>query len=418
MRIIYPLFLILYRFIIIVVSPFNPKAKLWMDGRKNWHVKLQKAVNEKPGKWVWFHAASLGEFEQGRPIIERLRTEYPHYRIALTFFSPSGYEIRKNYDQVDFVGYLPLDTSYNAKRFIRTLQPSLSIFIKYEFWPNFLHILQKDRINTVVVSAIFRPQQVFFKWYGGGMRKTLKGLDHIFVQNKASKDLLNGIGINKVSISGDTRYDRVLAIRDNDNTLDFMERFTSGQGCMVAGSTWPVDHDMLAQTIKQSSELKFVVAPHNMDLKQISAFRKQLDVPSVLYSERKQHDLAQFQVLIIDTIGLLTKVYSYAHYAYVGGGLGSSGLHNILEPATFGIPVCCGPNIQKFMEAVELHEEGGLKLINSAMSMLAFLADYPLHSEKYSAQCKEVAKFVEQRAGSVNMIFDYINSTLEPKKVS
>lgn len=356
---LYNLLVIITGFALKAVALFNPKMKLFVEGRKNVFKTLGNKIQPKD-KTIWFHSASLGEFEQGLPVMEKIRTLYPDHKIVLTFFSPSGYEVRKNSTVADVIVYLPLDTKSNAEKFLKLIHPEMAFFIKYEYWPNYLNALKERSIPTYLFSGIFRKDQVFFKWYGGFYRKALTAFKQFFVQNESSKLLLQQIGFNNVKVSGDTRFDRVLKILERDNSLDFVEKFKNNQLTIVCGSTWPKDEVQLLDFINTNSfGVKFIIAPHNVKPEQISELKNSISKKTILFSELKNKNLADYDVFIIDTIGILTKIYSYADIAYVGGGFGTSGLHNILEPATFGIPIVIGPNYQKFSEAVALVNMGG-----------------------------------------------------------
>jgi len=356
---LYNLLVIITGFALKAVAFFNPKMKLFVEGRKNVFKTLGNKIQPKD-KTIWFHSASLGEFEQGLPVMEKIRTLYPDHKIVLTFFSPSGYEVRKNSTVADVIVYLPLDTKSNAEKFLKLVHPEMAFFIKYEYWPNYLNALKERNIPTYLFSGIFRKDQVFFKWYGGFYRKALTAFKQFFVQNESSKLLLQQIGFNNVKVSGDTRFDRVLKILERDNSLDFVEKFKNNQLTIVCGSTWPKDEVQLLDFINTNSfGVKFIIAPHNVKPEQISELKNSISKKTILFSELKNKNLADYDVFIIDTIGILTKIYSYADIAYVGGGFGTSGLHNILEPATFGIPIVIGPNYQKFSEAVALVNMGG-----------------------------------------------------------
>ncbi|MBA9072865.1 3-deoxy-D-manno-octulosonic-acid transferase [Flavobacterium gossypii] len=356
---LYNLLVIITGFALKAVAFFNPKMKLFIEGRKNVFKTLGNKIQPKD-KTIWFHSASLGEFEQGLPVMEKIRTLYPDHKIVLTFFSPSGYEVRKNSTVADVIVYLPLDTKSNAEKFLKLVHPEMAFFIKYEYWPNYLNALKESNIPTYLFSGIFRKDQVFFKWYGGFYRKALTAFKQFFVQNESSKLLLQEIGFNNVKVSGDTRFDRVLKILERDNSLDFIEKFKNNQLTIVCGSTWPKDEVQLLDFINTNSfGVKFIIAPHNVKPEQISELKSSISKKTILFSELKNKNLADYDIFIIDTIGILTKIYSYADIAYVGGGFGTSGLHNILEPATFGIPIVIGPNYQKFSEAVALVNMGG-----------------------------------------------------------
>jgi 3-deoxy-D-manno-octulosonic-acid transferase len=394
-------------FFLKIAAFFSPKLKLFVEGRKNVFQYLEENVFHK-SDLIWIHTASLGEFEQGLPIIERLKNDYKNATILVTFFSPSGYEVKKNSRAADLVTYLPLDTLKNAKKFISLINPKLVIFVKYEVWPNYLSVLNKKNIPTLLVSAIFNKKQLYFKSYGGFMRKSLTAFNHIFVQDVASKKLLNSIHLNNVSISGDTRFDRVLKIVEQDNQLDFMEKFKQNQLCFVAGSTWPEDEAILTSYINTTSEnIKFVFAPHTIKKEAIEKLKASVNKNVVLYSEIDPKDISQFDVLIIDTIGLLTKVYSYADIAYVGGGF-ATGLHNTLEPAVFGIPVLIGPEYKGFKEAEDLVAKKGLISITTLDDFRVQMTQL-LNSETYYNGTKNVnSNYIMAHKGATEVIVNYI----------
>jgi len=361
-----------------LIALFNPKIKLFMEGRKVVFHQLQEAITPSD-KTIWFHAASLGEYEQGLPIMEAIKKKYPTHKIVLTFFSPSGFEVKKNNTVADVTVYLPLDTISNAKQFLDLVHPEKVFFIKYEFWPNYLNELKKRSISTYLISGIFREKQLFFKWYGGFYRNALQAFDYFFVQNESSKKLIQRLGYDNVMISGDTRFDRVMNILERDNSLDFMDEFcTTNSKIIVIGSSWPKDEELLISYINQAdATVKFVIAPHNIKTDQIENLKSQLRKKTTLYSEYKNVPLKKIQpvqiensqVLIIDTIGILTKIYSYADIAYVGGGFGNPGVHNVLEPATFGVPIVLGPNYEHFAEATALVGLGGCISIKDTNSL-------------------------------------------------
>jgi len=330
-----------------------------MDGRKSVFEILSDKIKAND-KTIWFHAASLGEYEQGLPVIEKIKVKYPNHKIVISFFSPSGYEVRKKNLLADATVYLPMDTKKNASKFISLVHPEMVFFIKYEYWPNYLTELRKLNTPTYLISGIFRKNQMFFKWYGGFYRKALETFTYFFVQNDSSKKLLLQLGKNNVSISGDTRFDRVATILENDNSLDFIETFKNNTLTIVAGSSWQKDETLLVDYINTTSEkIKFIIAPHNIKGEQIQELKNSFSKKTLLFSEKENKNLADFDVFIIDTIGILTKIYSYADIAYVGGGFGSPGVHNLLEPATFGIPIVIGPNFSHFPEAIALVNNGG-----------------------------------------------------------
>ena len=353
------------QFLLKIVALFSPKMKLFVNGRKTVFATLQSKIKVSD-KVIWFHAASLGEYEQGLPVMEAMKEKYPNHKIVVSFFSPSGYEVRKNNTVTDATVYLPLDTKANAIKFIKAVHPEMVFFIKYEYWPNYLNQLKKQNIPTYLVSGIFRKNQAFFKWYGGFYRNALTTFTHFFVQNNTSKELVQKLGFNNVTVSGDTRFDRVVAILNRDNRLDFIEQFTKnsstalGVTTVVIGSSWPKDEELLVDYINQSADdVKFIIAPHNIKQEQISNLKSQITKKTVLFSEKENQDLSEYNVFIIDTIGILTKIYSYADIAYVGGGFGNPGVHNLLEPATFGVPIILGPNYSHFAEATALVNLGG-----------------------------------------------------------
>lgn len=383
MYFVYDLLILFAGFVLKITALFNKKIKLFIDGRKQTFFKLQQAISEKD-EVIWMHCASLGEFEQGRPIIEKLKLKFPNRKVVLTFFSPSGYEVRKNYEYADVVCYLPLDSTQNAKRFLDIVHPQLVIFVKYEFWPNLLKELKIWNIETLLISGIFRENQLFFKSYGGWMRKSLATFSHFFVQDENSKQLLNSINFNNVTVSGDTRFDRVFEITQQNNKLSFIEEFIDNKYTLVAGSTWKEDEMMLVDYInnKASENEKFIIAPHNINPKDIANLKNSISKNVVLFSEKPfdatqdGKNLSDYQVFIIDTVGILTKIYSYAAIAYVGGGFTKTGVHNVLEPATFGIPILIGPNYHKFNEAIDLVK-------NKACFVVANSKELSLHLDKF-----------------------------------
>ncbi len=358
MSILYNLGIYLYYSGIFVFSFFNVKAKKWWQGRNGLLKKTVHLFNETD-KVAWFHAASLGEFEQGRTVIEKFRLQYPSFKILLTFFSPSGYEVRKNYDGVDAVLYLPMDTPQHAKKFIDLIHPDIVFFIKYEFWFNYLKILYDKKIPVYLISGIFRPQQHFFKWYGKWFRNQLKHFTHFFVQNEASNELLLSAGFQNVTISGDTRFDRVVEIAANKRVFSLIEKFKSSHPILIAGSSWEADEEILIDFMKTAThDLRYIIAPHEIHKERIEQLQQNLPFPSLLYSEANEINIMDARVVIIDSIGLLSHLYQYASITMIGGGFGK-GIHNILEAACFGNPVLFGPNYHKFSEAVQLIKAGG-----------------------------------------------------------
>jgi len=374
MSFFYTLGIYTYLFFIRIAALINPKAKLWCQGRKNWAQRLQSelAAKRRPGQTlIWIHSASLGEFEQGRPLIETIKKEQPEAFILLTFFSPSGYEIRKNYPQADLVCYLPADLPSNTQRFLDITQPQLAIFIKYEFWYNFLQALHRQKIPVWLIAALFRPQQPFFQSWGGWYLGILRGFDHFFVQNQSSADLLEQHQIKQYTLAGDPRIDRVLQIAAEAKTFPLVESFAQGNSILMAGSTWAPDEVLLA-ALWQNRELcqgwKLIIAPHEIGVSHLEQIELKFVGNCVRYSQFEANQHAHCTVLIIDNIGMLSALYRYATLAYIGGGFGA-GIHNTLEPMSFGLPVIFGPKYQKFEEAVVTVREGGAFVVQQAQDL-------------------------------------------------
>jgi len=414
MLFLYNLVVILASQLLKIVALFSPKMKLFVDGRKSVFETLAKTI-QATDKTIWFHAASLGEYEQGLPVIETIKQQFPTHKIVITFFSPSGYEVRKKNTVADATVYLPLDTISNAKQFVELIHPEMVFFIKYEYWPNHLNELKKRNIKIYLISGILRENQAFFKWYGAFYRNALKTFDFFFVQNESSKNLLQSIGFNNVKVSGDTRFDRVVSILERDNSLDFIEQFKDNKTTIVIGSSWPKDESLLVNYINQSSDdVKFIIAPHNIKQEQISNLKNQIQKKTILFSENVETrliaSLQEYNVFIIDTIGILTKIYSYADVAYVGGGFGNPGVHNILEPATFGVPVVIGPNYSHFAEATALvNMEGCISIQNQNQLNEAF--DLLLHNEDERLEKGHICStFVQMNKGATQTIMNHILS--------
>jgi 3-deoxy-D-manno-octulosonic-acid transferase len=408
MLFLYNLIIQIAGFILKIVALFSPKIKLFVDGRKQVFEILHTKISPND-KTIWFHAASLGEYEQGLPVIEKIKEKYPKHKIVVTFFSPSGYEVRKNNTVADVTIYLPLDTKKNAKDFLSLVHPEMAFFIKYEYWPNYLNELQKLNIPTYLISGIFRKNQLFFKWYGGFYRKSLDTFTYFFVQNESSKKLLQRLEKANVAISGDTRFDRVASILEKDNSLDFIETFKNESLTIVVGSSWPKDESLLVDYINKTSEkVKFIIAPHNINGEQIQELKNAITKKVVVFSEKENKNPADYDVFIIDTIGILTKIYSYADIAYVGGGFGNPGVHNILEPATFGVPIVIGPNFSHFAEASALvNMEGCVSISNKKELFDAFsnlIANDDIRNEKGHI----CSTFVQMNKGATNIVLRYI----------
>lgn len=407
---LYNFFLRCYYLAINLAAFFKPKARLWIDGRKNYFSKLEKSYLDNASPVVWMHCASLGEFEQGRPILEAYKKANPDHRILLTFFSPSGYEIRKNYALADEVFYLPLDTKKNAKQFLKIVQPKLAIFVKYDFWYHFLTQLKSQNIPTILVSAVFHPKQIFFKWYGGLHRAMLRCFQQLFVQDETSKKLLeNKLQLDTVRIAGDSRVDRVIQIANKKSKLPIIEAFTNQKKVLVAGSTWPADENVLCDFItKSKSDWKFIIAPHEIGVAHLNSIEQKLKGITVRYSQVDQTDLATKKVLIIDNIGMLSTLYRYAQIAYVGGGFGKS-IHNILEPAAYGIPVVFGPAHQHFKEAVILNKEGGGFAIENKKAFFQCI-EFLSQPDSYKKACAVSKQFMLKHKGATAIVLKYLSS--------
>jgi 3-deoxy-D-manno-octulosonic-acid transferase len=413
MHFLYNIVITLAQSLLPIIAMFVPKIKLFVEGRKVVMSILVQKIKASD-RTIWFHAASLGEYEQGLPVIEKIKKHYPSHKIIVSFFSPSGYEVRKNNTVADITVYLPLDTRSNAAKFIQLVHPEMAFFIKYEFWPNYLNELNKQQIPTYLISGIFREKQLFFKWYGGFYRKALDAFTYFFVQNEKSKVLLQKLGKNNVTISGDTRFDRVGAILERDNSLAFIAYFVANKTTVVAGSTWPKDEAVLANFINNTQqELKFIIAPHNIKQDQIKELQQSLRKKTVLYSDfitDPSINLEEYDVLLIDTIGILTKIYSYADIAYVGGGFGNPGVHNILEPATFGIPIVIGPNYSHFAEATALVNLKGCSTIANASEFSTTMKRLIIDEADRSEKGHICSTFVTMNRGATAMIVNRVRS--------
>lgn len=411
MHFLYNLIIHIASFSLKIIALFSPKIKLFVDGRKVVFSTLQQNIRPSD-QTIWFHAASLGEYEQGLPVIEKIKEEFPSHKIIISFFSPSGYEVRKNNTIADATVYLPLDTRKNAQEFLKLAHPEMAFFIKYEYWINYLSELKKQNTPTYLISGILRENQLFFKWYGGFYRKALDSFTYFFVQNENSKKLLHQLGKTNVIVSGDTRFDRVAAILEKDNSLDFISKFKNNSLTIVIGSSWPKDEILLADFINSSSlPVKFIIAPHNIKKEQIEQLKKSITRKTVLFSEKEGKNLADYDVFIIDTIGILTKIYSYADIAYVGGGFGNPGVHNLLEPATFGVPIVLGPNFSHFQEAVALvHLEGALSISNQKELNHVF-EDLILNDAFRSEKGHICSTFISMNKGATNSIIKKIEKS-------
>ncbi len=411
---LYNLFLLLYRWALGLAAFWNPKARKWVTGRADWQNRLKQQIGTDHRPLVWMHCASLGEFEQGRPVLEWIRGSYPGYRIALSFFSPSGYEVRKNYAGADLVCYLPMDSARNARFFIEQLSPSVVIWVRYEFWYHYLNTLLKKKIPVLLIAGRFRKSQPFFHRFGHLHRHMLSCFDHLFVQDTASLELLKAISITRVTVAGDTRYDRVSAIAEKFIPVDGIAAFVKDHPVIVCGSTWPEDEEELDHFANLRQDLRFIIAPHEIapaHLAEIEALFKHTirysEWISQLENKAYKHENTA-NVLIIDNIGMLSRLYKYGTIAYVGGGFGDDGLHNILEAAVYGMPVLHGPVYDRFPEAAQLIEAGGGFAVENALELEA-LFNQLLENKEALAQASEAARlFVVRQRGASEKIQAYL----------
>ena len=373
--------------------------------------KLRREIDPTQ-QYVWVHAASLGEFEQGRPLIERIHAEHPHLKILLTFFSPSGYEVRKNYEGADVICYLPFDTPLNARRFVRLANVKMAFFVKYEFWPNYIGALYRNDIPVYSVSSIFRPDQIFFRWYGKSYAKCLHKITHFFVQNDASIDLLKQLGITAVTKTGDTRFDRVLDIMNQAKELPIVEAFAKGKKVLIAGSSWAPDEDLFIPYFNKRKDLKLVIAPHVVNEGHLSEIERKLERPALRYSKATPEEAAKADCLIIDCYGLLSSIYRYATVAYVGGGFGV-GIHNVPEAAVYGCPVLFGPNNKKFKEAQDLIACHGSYEIHNAADFTEVLTKLLTYDELLRSSGSAAANYIRKNAGARDAIYKAIGGLLK-----
>lgn len=410
MRFFYNIGITLYGLSIRIAALFNPKAKLWIVGRKRIFSKIELKLKNEIRPIIWVHCSSLGEFEQGRPIIEALHHDLKTHALLLTFFSPSGYEIRKEYSQTDYVFYLPLDTPRNAKHFLTIVKPAIAIFVKYEFWLNYLNEISKRTIPAILMSAKFRSNQLFFKWYGKFYKKAIFTFEHIFVQNKESLKLLNEIGCSSVTIAGDTRFDRVVEIAEKAEQFPLIEQFIKGKFTIIAGSTWEKDEEIISDFFSQHSDenLRLILAPHEIHQRHLEQIEKRFQEPILFFTEiTEKISLENSRIIIIDTIGMLSSIYQYGKIAYVGGGFGK-GIHNILEAAAFGLPVVFGPNYHKFSEAVDLIELHGAFTINNGEDFKEMLNKLLDDSELLKSASQISKEFVKANCGAKKRILYHI----------
>jgi 3-deoxy-D-manno-octulosonic-acid transferase len=407
MKTIYNLVILIFSGLIHVASHFNNKALLWIKGRKDWSKVLEGKINPED-KTIWIHCASLGEFEQGRPVLESIKNKDPGKKIILTFFSPSGFEIRKNYPIADYICYLPADTPGNAARFIELVRPVYVMFVKYEFWNNYISTLYKNNIPLYLISGIFRPEQHFFRWYGGFFRKMLNKFTHIFVQDERSVELLLKIGIRNATVAGDTRFDRVIQIAGTAKDLPVIKKFSGEEKLFLAGSSWRQDEEIIAQYINNfPNTMKWIFAPHEIDRSNIERLEKLFRVRVVRYSEFDD-SFSDARVMIIDNLGMLSSAYRYAYIAAIGGGFGK-GIHNILEPSCWSIPVLFGPNYGRFKEAVELMSYGGAMCFKDYDEFSTIINKWLSDSEKYKKAADTAGNYVKQMKGATQIIVETIS---------
>ena len=411
MRLIYSVFIYCYGLFLRLAALFNIKARQWVEGRRGLFAKLEpliKQYDREKRNVVWFHVSSLGEFEQGRPVIEAFKKRWPEKRILLTFFSPSGYEVRKHYDQADIICYLPLDTPGNARKFLELVKPEMVFFVKYDFWFNYLGMIHLHNIPLYFISVLFRKNQHFFKWYGGWFRKHLRYVTRFFVQNAESGKLLESVKIEQVTLTGDTRFDRVFAIASQQAPNALVAKFCAGRPVFIAGSSWEPDEAVFIPLTRQKElDLKLIIAPHDTSPSRIKNIRERLDTPVICYSELNEENTDSADVLLIDSVGILSKLYRYATVAFIGGGFGG-GIHNIQEPVTFGVPVFFGPNYRKFNEACDLVALGGAFCITSSGELMAGVKNIcgnPQEHSRLSAICRN---YVEANRGATEKIMMFL----------
>ncbi|RCR68200.1 3-deoxy-D-manno-octulosonic acid transferase [Larkinella punicea] len=413
---LYTTSILLYQAALQVAARFHPKARLAVEGRRGWMEQINTKLADNTAPIAWFHAASLGEFEQGRPVMEAFRQQYPGYKILLTFFSPSGYEVRKNYAGADYIFYLPFDTAANARQFVGRVNPTIAFFIKYEFWYHYLRELKARQIPIFSFSAIFRPDQIFFKPYGSFYRSFLRFFNHILVQNQESVDLLKSIGVTNVTLAGDTRFDRVKQVADAKKDIPVARLFKADTPLLVVGSAWQADMDVLIPFLNRFDKpLKVIIAPHEIHDDEIERWRSQLPGPTIRFSEAQflnHQTIEPFSTLIIDNVGMLSSLYQYGEFAYIGGAFGK-GLHNILEAATFRMPLFFGPNYGKFQEAVDLVKAGAaFPVSNSAELETVFTRLY----EDSSAASAISGDYVTLNTGATSKVMEIVKDTIVSRR--
>lgn len=409
---LYNFVILLYSFGVRIAATRNTKAKQFINGRKNWQTHLTKKINQlNSTKIIWLHCASYGEFEQGRPVIESIKKKYPSYKLLLTFFSPSGYEAFKNWEGADVICYLPIDTKRNANKFLEIVKPKQVIFIKYEFWVNFLNALKQKSIPTYLVSAVFKPHHLFFKWYGGIFKKSLSSFSKLFIQDEKSAQLLDSINVLNYEVAGDTRFDRVIEVKKNLVPIPYFEKFCNNHFVIIAGSTWPADEELIIEAFKQINipSLKMVIVPHTVNIENIVRLKELLKRNSLdfsVYSDNKEPDTP---ILIVDVIGLLNKIYNYATITYVGGGF-NGGLHNTLEPAVYLKPILfCDTKFDKFNEAVDLVKLGVAVNITSSNELKSMIENYNNNPTNLLEIKQKLNTYFEKKGGSAEKIVNSLN---------
>jgi 3-deoxy-D-manno-octulosonic-acid transferase len=405
----YRLFISLYTLAVRIMAQFQPKAKLFVEGRKDLLFKIKAQLGNEQRPRIWMHCASLGEFEQGRPVIESLKQQYPQHAIVITFFSPSGYQVIRKYSGADYVFYLPLDRASNAKQFILNINPALAIFVKYDLWYFYLATLYKKQIPVLLIDAIFRPQQGYFKWYGTIQRQMLRFITHIFVQNQSSVDLLSSIGINQVSLAGDTRFDRVLSVAQSATPIDKVAALAQQYKLFIAGSTWLEDEQLLLSLMPHlPADWKLIIVPHEVDEKHIVQIEKMFCGRMLRWSQWHEAQSLDKQVLVVDTIGLLLKLYRYGQMAWIGGGLGKGGVHNVLEAAVYGLPCAFGPVYQKYQEAIALIEKDAAVVCTDAASLHAFFQEMAQDKTAFEQRSNAARNYVAAQGGATPLIIRYL----------
>ncbi len=402
MRLLYNIGIKIFTGLAYLIAPFNHKARLWVDGRRDWYNKLKGKIS--PGeKYIWMHCASLGEFEQGRPVFEAIKKEKPECKVILTFFSPSGYEVRKNYKMADIICYLPSDTPVNARKFISLINPAKVIFVKYEFWYNYISVLGRKDIPLFLISGIFRKEQYFFKWYGAFFRNILRNFKWFFLQDQDSADLLNSIGLENVTVAGDTRFDRVMQLTATSKEIPQIMAFRGNEKIFLAGSSWKPDEEIMARYINKYPErLKWIFAPHETNPGDIERLIKLFGVKCIKFSALSEES-ADARVMIIDNVGMLSSAYRYAYIAGIGGGFGK-GIHNILEPACWSVPVVFGPNHLKFREAEQMKANGGARVYENYDDFESIINEWLADEKLYKKAAEKAGEYVKGNTGATHKI--------------